>query len=266
MNTGEPAAEQTADKNHPKIDSKPDLNTQQLQNKNDTNVITDKKSDEILDAAETDRQTAMPDIVTNNTPVEFKGGFMHHVKLMWNNHLNVFYEYPEFDDKVPAHQRINRFFEDNNKAFFSKENLEKVWEYHIDMIERDEVFDDAVKAEITTLDDKIVSVQNCLQWFMGGVQDYGCSGFVFDVNTGEQISLEKYTGLSHDKLANLIIKTLKTDESERSNDINWDSIEKIENYNFYIKDNKIHVVFKKYEIAIGASGAFDIVLKIQTFN
>jgi len=223
------------------------------------------------DTANADDKTAsqMPEIKPIETVIEFPGGEMHQFTLDWGKNINISYEYPQYNiyyeepeaGVVPdAYQKITASFVKGKDLFFAKDNLENIWDYHTSSPDREEEYLDVVKASVTEHTDSILSVVQCFEWFMGGVMDGGCTGHVFNTKTGERITLQDYYKKDTKALKEVIKKAIIKEVGDNESAIEWDLFDKLEQFSYYIQEGKVHVVFHKYEIAIGAAGAFDIEL------
>ena len=95
---------------------------------------------------------------------------------------------------------------------------------------------------------------------MGGVNDYGSKNYTFDRSTGDPIQLKDFYKKSDDEIKKMVIDAVKSDVDDPTL-IEWDLLNKKNEFSFYLKDGIPHVTFAKYEIAVGAAGAFDIPLK-----
>lgn len=203
---------------------------------------------------------ALPEIKTKVTKTEFPGGEMVKTTLDLSEKLDVYYEVPNFYIDTPAYEKINKFFNEMSQSYFTKDSMSQILEVHVQEPNREEVYLSAHKSTIMDHTNKYLSVNVCYEWFMGGVFDNGCSGYVFNVETGDGIPLTEYSGKTIDELKGIVEKALREQYEESIDEIEWDVFNKLTSFSYYIKDDHAHVVFKKYEIAVGAAGDFDVVL------
>lgn len=117
-------------------------------------------------------------------------------------------------------------------------------------------------SKVTYNNHNIISILVSYEWYQGGVADYGCDGYTFDLETGKQLKLTDVCSGSNKKLTETIKKKLIKKAGEGV--ISPDSMDKISaaDADFYLKKgNKAVVCYDKYEIADGAAGAFLVTLK-----
>lgn len=83
-------------------------------------------------------------------------------------------------------------------------------------------------------------------------------GCVYHLSTGKKMTLCDLLGMDEQAVFSLILEKWKEDKQNRGNDVYWDDFEpkyeKIEDVNFYMDDNGIHVFFDVYEAACYADG------------
>ena len=193
--------------------------------------------------------------------------------LPWAKDITVYHEVPVFHEENEAIKKINATMQEVSAHFLSKENLQDVWQYEFDRhqdkntesMDEGENYVDFVYVVYIYKTDKIVSISLSYGWFMGGTMDYGLNNYNFDATTGKMIRLEDIYHTSIEEIRKMIIQKMKNDIQNQTmeipeEDIYWDSIEAMETFDFYIKDDIPHVTFDKYEISYGAAGSFDIEL------
>ena len=154
---------------------------------------------------------------------------------------------------------------------FTKENLESAWGYEYerhqdpnDPMINDE-FMNICEFKDIQITDKYISIILENEWFMGGTMDYGLVPYTFDLN-GEIIQLKDLYKKSDADIKKMVEKSVRDyvnnleDKDSMLDLIDWDLLDKVDSFNYFIKDGIPHVTFQKYEIAAGAAGAFEIPL------
>ena len=207
-----------------------------------------------------------PEIVTSVTNTETSWGTTERTTLQWYDDIEIYYEMPVFKSEMPASEKINSIMKTNKDSFFSKTSLEAPWQYEYERHQdSDEVMEDKYQFNYRynnlQITDKYISFTMNMEWYMGGVYDYGAVPYAFDLS-GEPIKLSSLYKKSDSDIKKMVIKAVKkyVDENGSGEFIEWDNLNKIDQFNFYIDNDIPHVTFKKYEIAAGAAGAFDIPL------
>ncbi len=212
---------------------------------------------------DSDEIPPIPEIVTEITYRDTNWGRIQHTKLKWNEKLSVYHEIPVFNDSYPGYESINTFFQKIDSFFFVPTSLDAIWEYHCNHLknmQHDETYTNEFTVEMKDITDKLISVTLCQEWFMGGVADGGCTGYNFNPATGKPVPLTDYYKKSKEELHDIVKKAILEQREGSEAEIEWDSFNKYTDFNYYVSDGIVHVVFKKYEIAVGAAGAFDITL------
>lgn len=116
-------------------------------------------------------------------------------------------------------------------------------------------------SKVTYNENGVISIMVSYEWYQGGVADYGCDCYTFDLTTGDQLKLTDVCNGSNctltKKIKNRLLKKYSKDTFSEG------GLESIsaDKCDFYLKKNgKAVVVFDKYEISYGAAGAFDVTL------
>ena len=211
-----------------------------------------------------------PEIHTHDSVTsEAAWGQIKRTTLEWCSDIEIYHEIPVFNDNSPAFAAINAEMQKIHQEFFTKANLEDAWEFeyerHKDLEPGktdDEKYTDTNQAKVTEYSGKYVSITFDLEWYMGGVADYGTSAYVFDRSTGKSLKLTDIYKKDAKAIRAMVTKAVKADVSKNGDPdlMEWGALAEMEDFNFYMENGVPHVVFKKYEIAVGAAGAFDVKL------
>ena len=209
---------------------------------------------------------AMPELKTTVTSVRTDWGEIQRTTLDWSKNLEVFCEIPVLKDDITNARELNAQFYAEKENFFSPEKIGQIWEYHISRGtpgSENDMFKSTRTAEITELSDKYISAKFCTEWFMGGVYNDGCSAMTLDINDVYPVALTQYLKKDIASLRKLIGDKLTAQLKKEGKDtdyIEWENLNKMDDFHYYIQNGKVHVVFMTYEIACGAAGSFDIEL------
>ena len=213
-----------------------------------------------------------PEIHTKVDTQPMPWGELQRTTLLWSDDIVIFHEIPIFKEESKVFKDINIFLKEANQSFFTKENLASPWEYLYerhehqskDDIEKDDKYTYTFTAEVTENSNKYISVLFTRDWYMGGVSDAGYKTAVFDAKTGNVLKLTDYYHKSDKEVRDIVTQSIKAYLKKNDLDsslMEWGSIENLNDYKFYIKEGIPHAVFSRYEIAVGAAGAFDIELQ-----
>ena len=204
-----------------------------------------------------------------STPTQQAWGTLKHDTLTWNKAANIYFEIPVFREDTEALKKINQHLQAVENDFFTISNLESAWGYvcarqlNNPNSETDEAYEFSYQAKVMTFSDTYVSISLSMTWFMGGVMDYGYKNYTFSRATGEMLKLEDIYQSDFDTLKQRV-KTAIIDYLKRENAseslIEWHLFDALTHFEFYMNNGIPHITFNKYEIAVGAAGAFDIPL------
>ncbi len=123
-------------------------------------------------------------------------------------------------------------------------------------------YENIYKSKVTYNKNGIISIRVSYSWFQGGVADYGDKCYTFSLKTGKQLSLLDVCKGTNQSLTKQIINSLIKKYGKDCFDSDLSKKISAKKVDFYLKPgNKAVVTFDKYEIAVGAAGAFTINLK-----
>lgn len=172
--------------------------------------------------------------------------------------LSVFLETPVFQEEREGYHKINAFFEQMEEAFFSPENedLTSFWEEAegVGYTQRSEH-----SAKVLCQTEKLVCVQMSVYHVTGRAFDWTDS-YTFDVETGERLMLSDLVEESEDEALSMIWTALEN--SDEADALFWPEIKEkaLDDFDFFLLNDKISLAFDPYEIAAGSVGSFDIPL------
>lgn len=215
------------------------------------------------------KSSAVPELHTHETVVsEEAWGKIKRTTVEWADDIEVYHEIPVFDGDDAAIAAVNAEMQNIQTRFLSAENLKSAWEYEYARHQAggggdaDDKYTYTYSATVKEVSEKYVSVTSELEWYMGGVLDYGTSAYVYDRVTGKRLGLADVYGKDAEAVHKLVTRAVRAyaDANVDPGLMEWGSLEKMTDFSFYMEGGVPHVVFKKYEIAAGAAGAFDIEL------
>lgn len=188
--------------------------------------------------------------------------------------LSVFIEVPVFKEEGEGYQKINRFFDDLERQFFTPENeaLIRAWETvtYPDGPEVTEEYPFFYERNvwINSQTDKLVSVTLDSDWMMGGVHDVRTDSYTFRTDTGELVKLTDLVDESEEEVREIIFAALEERNSQEEYGVGAIELDYLRDYTlddfeFCIVDDQIVIRFDRYEASYGAYGNFAITLPIE---
>lgn len=188
-------------------------------------------------------------------------------------YLSLFFEVPVFEEKGEGYQKINRFFDDLERQFFTPENeiLTAAWSNTVETempITEEQPFFYERNAWINSQTDKLVSVTIDYHWMMGGVHDVGTDSYTFRTDTGELVKLTDLVDESEEEVREIIFAALEERNSQEEYGVGQIELEYLQDYTlnyfeFCVVDDQIVIRFDRYEASYGAYGNFAVTLPIE---
>lgn len=165
-----------------------------------------------------------------------------------------------------AVKKINQVLEEVCDAAVKEMPVDSA-EYAADNLPYDDEYRNVYTSKVTYNANGVISIMISYEWYQGGVLDYGCTGYTFDLTTGKQLKLTDVCNGSNrtlmKKIKNQLVKKYSKDAFYES------TVDQLsaDDCHFYLKKGgKAVVVFGKYEISYGAAGAFDVTLKSKYYG
>lgn len=174
--------------------------------------------------------------------------------------LSVFLEVPVFQEEGEGYQKINAFFEQMEKDFFSPENedLTSFWEEAegVGYTQRSEH-----SAKVLFQTEKLVCVQMSVCYVAGRAFDWTDS-YTFDVETGERLMLSDLVEEPEDEALSILWAAM--DAAEETDPIYWDYIEDrvLDDFDFFLDNNEIYIAFDVGEATMTSVGSWNLYLPV----
>ncbi len=174
--------------------------------------------------------------------------------------LSAFIETPVFSEEYEGCQKINAFFEDMEKDFFSSENtsLASLWEEakYSGSTERVEH-----SAKVLFQTEKLVCVQISVYYVTDRAFDWTDS-YTFDVKTGERLMLSDLVEEPEDEALDILWTALEN--SQWADPLQWSGIEDraLDDFDFFLEDDQIYIAFDVGEAAMTAAGSWTLYLPL----
>jgi len=170
-------------------------------------------------------------------------------------YLSQFFEKVVITDEGENFEKINLHIDEISNRFIndSKENEAFVRDeqYLNNMHYKNET-----TAKVTKNEDGVLSVKMTNVWFMGGVVNANTYGMNFDLNTGEELNLPEYLGLTKSETERLFKEESKNNIKEGYFENAAETIDgySLEDFNYYLEGKNILLCYSTYELAPGAAG------------
>lgn len=167
--------------------------------------------------------------------------------------ISQYWDYVELTANTAAAKKINEALKPGKNAFLSDEELEA----SVDGASADFPYKNEQTSVVTYSNDRWLCVNTSYLWFMGGVNNYGDSSVVFDISSGEQVTLRAFAGSDpaafEAQLKKIVWNQIKDDGPWESA---FDTLSgyTLDTFNFAINDGQILLFFPQYEFFAGAYG------------
>ncbi len=192
------------------------------------------------------------------------------------DYVEVYFERPVFEEVTPGYQLINGFFEERSNEFFSdsflsfenKNEEDTFW----GIVEEFETegnimpLEYNVSAEVTYQSTDLVSVSLLYTKWFGGTDMLWKKNYLFYTDTGKRVILTEIIGETEEKIKDLIEQAIDSeyDLDDFNKTFVHDRIAEyaLEDIDFYLKDQEIHITFPQYAILSGNFGIIDVTLPV----
>lgn len=174
--------------------------------------------------------------------------------------LSVFLEVPVFQEEGAGYQKINAFFEQMEKDFFSPKNedLTSFWEKteEIGYTQRVEY-----SAKVLLQTEKLVCVQMSVYYVTGRAFNWTDS-YTFDVETGERLMLSDLVEEPEDEALSILWAAMET--VEETEPIYWSDIKEraLDDFDFFLDNNEIYIAFDVGEVTMTSRGSWILRLPV----
>lgn len=183
--------------------------------------------------------------------------------------LEIFYEYPVFEEQEDGYQIINSFFQEMLEEFRSSENITIAKGAAMEsMPDESDPYYYTVSCRINDWTDEIISITQEDVWYMGNQSgETGTTNYNFRPDTGEQLYIDDLIDGTEEEIREMIIEAVKQAQPGIEE---WSpsGIEKIRNYSMedfdcYLVEGRVHVFFDQGEIAVLDAGVTDVELPVE---
>jgi hypothetical protein len=124
-------------------------------------------------------------------------------------------------------------------------------------------YNNSTSAQVSYLTEDYLCITYSWSWYMGGVNNYGTYGKMYNLSTGEEETLDKVLGIDPDALLALLkneIKDYIVENNIACFDDAYDTIRSytLEDLSFTFSDNQLIICIPEYELAPGSEGPLNI--------
>lgn len=174
--------------------------------------------------------------------------------------LSVFLEIPVFQEEGEGYQKINAFFEQMEKDFFSPENetLTSFWE---ETEENGHTQRAEYSAKVLLQTQKLVCVRMSVYQVKSRAFDWTDS-YTFDAQTGERLMLSDLVEEPEDEALSILWAAM--DAAEETEPMYWDDIKEwtLDDFDFFLDNEKIYIAFDVGEATMNATGSWNLYLPV----
>lgn len=174
--------------------------------------------------------------------------------------LSVFLEVPVFQEEGEGYQKINAFFEQMEKDFFSPENemLVSLWKETegAGYTQRREY-----SAKVLFQTEKLVCVQMSVYYVTGRAFDWTDS-YTFDAQTGERLMLSDLVEEPEDEALSILWAAMEA--ADETDPLFWDDIREraLDDFDFFLDNDQVYIAFDVGEAAMISTGSWNLHLPV----
>ncbi|MBR2716901.1 MAG: hypothetical protein IKD79_04105 [Oscillospiraceae bacterium] len=173
-----------------------------------------------------------------------------------NGEIELYYDLTRVPQNYPYREKIDAVLAADYQDYANQ--IEGLEEY-LDIPNAQFFY--TMTGDVTYNRDGVLSLCYAMDWFMGGVYNYGWHGITFDLDTGEQTGMDDLLDMSAEALME-ILRPIMLDYAENNGGWERNELERIVNgyilddLDFYVEWNReIILCIPQYELGPGASGA-----------
>lgn len=173
------------------------------------------------------------------------------------------YELVHITDICYQADQINYLLEREMESFFlSESELEE--NASSPFVTPENPFFYTAKAQVTHNENGILSIIVKTDWMMGGVHNTDYIGSVFDLQNGHRTNLGDLTDIESDALETMLKDNAWEYLFEKYGEELWPYAEEtvysyaLDEFNYYIENSEIILLFDTYELSFGAAGPFKV--------
>ncbi|MDK2807752.1 MAG: hypothetical protein PWP24_486 [Clostridiales bacterium] len=206
---------------------------------------------------------AAPKVFASSTKAEYT---MKKDKVVYRDNNEkvrgvVYYQYPKIKGDTAAVEKINKLLKSKSEAFMKSESAQSIKdtvEYHAkdgSFYPEDVQYFYKTICKATYNNNSILSLHMKECWYAGGVYNQTDYGYIFDLNSGEQLEIEDVVSGDDATIKSKILKAAKKYLTS-DGDFDQSAYELIKSndfgdYKFYVSKGKVSICYGSYELGRG---------------
>ena len=171
----------------------------------------------------------------------------------------LYYDLVTFNKHLSKYEEINRSLREDYQEYQDRLPASELDLYLTTAYSTHDTYQYTIETTLAYQDDDIISFLQTSTWYMGGVANRDYNGYVISLSTGEFLTLpqllnaDKETLLSDLQAIALCLAGSNGQDLEQiqKNISTW----KLEDYEYYVKDGQVYLLFDTYTLGPGVSGA-----------
>lgn len=177
--------------------------------------------------------------------------------------ISLFYDLAEFNQKLAKFKKVNQQLYKDYEEYQNQLITEELDTYVPIACANQETYQYTIETELSYQGNDIISFLQTSTWYMGGVAHKDYNGYVISLSTGEFVPLAQLVEADEeDLLADLqsialcLARRDQISEDVQETVSTWE----LEEYEYYVRDGKVYLLFDTYKLGSGADGSLQAFL------
>lgn len=177
--------------------------------------------------------------------------------------ISLFYDLVEFNQKLPEFEKVNQQLYKDYEEYQNQLTTEELDTYVPTACANQETYQYTIETALSYQGNDIISFLQTSTWYMGGVAHKDYNGYVISLSTGEFMPLPQLVNADEETLlddlqaiALCLARKSQTQQDIQKNVSTWG----LEEYEYYVRDGKVYLLFDTYKLGPGADGSLQAFL------
>lgn len=177
--------------------------------------------------------------------------------------VSLFYDLVEFNQKLPKFEKINQQLYKDYEEYQNQLTTEELDTYVPTACANQETYQYTIETALSYQGNGIISFLQTSMWYMGGVAHKDYNGYVISLSTGEFVPLAQLVEADEEVLledlqsiALCLAQGNQLLEDVQKTVSTWE----LEEYEYYVRDGKVYLLFDTYKLGSGADGSLQAFL------
>lgn len=177
--------------------------------------------------------------------------------------ISLFYDLVEFNQKLPKFEKVNQQLYKDYEEYQNQLTTEELDTYVPTACANQETYQYTIETALSYQGNDIISFLQTSTWYMGGVAHKDYNGYVISLSTGEFMPLPQLVNADEETLLDdlqaitlCLARKSQTQQDIQKNVSTWG----LEEYEYYVRDGKVYLIFDTYKLGPGADGSLQAFL------